>query len=1119
MKRFHFQSIKIRILFWFLILSIIPLISTLTITYFERVDSIKRNEFAKLTAIRDLKVNEISNWLNERLGDINVIAGDYELRKLENIFNKETKSREEFDNLNSVHKLLDRFIDNYYSYDEVFVVNPISGIVEISTNNENLGKNEAHEKYFKNIKTSHETYIQDVFLSNTTKTPEMIIAKPILCMSHNKHIVGILVVQINLNESLFKLLRNDVGLGQTGETLIVNSDSMAIHKLKWYEDAPLKLKITAEPAAKAVNGQTGIIESEDYHNERVLAAYTYIPAMKWGFVAKQNLAEVYKPISNMLWNFMVIFLLTSLVIIILALKLSNTITKPILAINKIAKSITGGNYSARINIKSNDELGSLSRELNKMADKTESMLKLDKNTAKITQSMIGKTKLKDLANSLLKRLMKISNANMSTFFILNEENKTYEIFESIGAKTELIAPFSAENPEGEFANVISTKSIFYHKNIPDNSKFYFKTVAGEVLPKEIISIPIMDEDDIVAIISLININKFDDQTLAVLRQTWTNINVFYSNLSANEKTKILVENLSIVNQKLEAQSEELQEQAEELQEQAEELRTTTNELQHQNIELEAQKKQVESATKLKSEFLSNMSHELRTPLNSILALSHVLIQQTKDKLEEEEYSYLKIVERNGKNLLKLINGILDLSKIEAGRMEINTSYFSVIQMLKLVCESLKPLANNKNLDLKLMFDENLPKINSDELKLHQVFTNIINNSIKFTEKGTVEIKAAYIDDKIRITVKDTGIGISKNDLQYIFEEFRQSDGTNSRKFEGTGLGLAIADKLVEILGGEISVESEVGKGSTFTVNLPLNWENPNETQKFNSKNKTIVKNIFDEVAKKENVDYSDKVILIVDDNKDSTQQLKHIVIQLGIKAEIANDGKEALKIIKQTKPDGIILDLMMPDVDGFKVIDQLVKNDYTKDIPIIILTAKDLSSKDMSRLSQPNIRQIIQKGDINFEQLQTNIKQILYTNTPKHLRGNQTEKTYETPIKKDNLNIFIISNNKDNATTINALLKDYYEEVKNINIDETIIISNPEKDNILLFDMPTQDISKSEVLNNLKFNKKVVNLPIIAISAKAMTGDKEKFISLGFDGYISMPIDINKLTSEINKVI
>ncbi len=1118
MKRYHFNSIKGRILFWFLFLSIIPLISTLTITYFERVKSIKAREFSKLTAIRDLKVNEISNWLDERVGDLNVISGDYEIRELEEIFNREIRSKEDIYRVNSVHKLLGRFVENYYSYEEIFIVNPKSGIVEISTNNENLGKNKSHETYFKNPNPSNKTYIQDVFLSSKTQIPEMTIAKPILCKSHNQHIIGILVVHINLNKSLFKLLQNDVGLGETGETLIVNKDSMAINKLKWFEDAPLKLKITAEPAMRGVQGQTGIIEAKDYHGQKVLAAYTYIPITKWGFVAKQNLSEVYNPIKNMLWNFIIIFALTSLAIVFLALKLSRTITKPIFSINNIAKTITGGNYSARINIKSNDELGSLARQLNKMADKTESMLKIDKNTSKVTQSMIGKTKLKDLANSLLKQLMNISKANMSTFFIFNEENNSYEIFESIGAKSGLIEPFSAVNPEGEFANVISAKSIFHHKNIPDSSNFYFRTVAGEIPPKEIISIPIMENDKVLAIISLISINKFDDETLQVLRQTWTNINVFYNNLMANERTRVLADNLSIAYQKLETQSEELQEQTEELQEQteelqeqSEELRVTTNELQNQNVKLEAQKKQVESATKLKSEFLSNMSHELRTPLNSILALSHVLIQQTKDKLGEEEYSYLEIVERNGKNLLKLINGILDLSKIEAGRMEISTTYFSVSQLLQLVCESLQPLAKNKKIDLKLIVDENIPKISSDELKLHQVFTNIINNAIKFTEKGVVEIKAHYVNDIIKISVKDTGIGISKENLSFIFEEFRQSDGTNSRKFEGTGLGLAIADKIIEILGGEINVESEEGIGSTFTVSLPLNWKKSSKPDELSIKNDNIVNKIVDAFSDKDDVDYSNKLILIVDDNKDSTKQIKYLVEQLGIKAEVANDGKEALAFVNHTIPDGIILDLMMPEIDGFKVINQLMKNENSRDIPIVILTAMDLSYQDMLKLSHSNVQQIIQKGDVNFEQLQSNIKQILSSKIAKSIDESQDT--------SNKINIFIISNNKDNATTINALLKDDYEEVKILNSDETIKVDMPDEKNILLFDMPTQDISKTEVLKYLKFSTQINNLPIIAISAQAMTGDKEKFISLGFDGYVSMPIDINTLSLEINRLL
>lgn len=236
-----------------------------------------------------------------------------------------------------------------------------------------------------------------------------------------------------------------------------------------------------------------------------------------------------------------------------------------------------------------------------------------------------------------------------------------------------------------------------------------------------------------------------------------------------------------------------------------------------------EKKNIETqeASRLKSEFLSNMSHELRTPLNSIMALSHVLIKQTKEKLNDDENNYLKIVERNGKRLLLLINDILDLSKIEAGKMEIIPEYISISSLLQIVRGNMLALAEEKGLTLTLSVTNDLPKVETDELRLHQVLTNIVGNAVKFTGKGAVELKANSDSENIYIEVKDTGIGISKEELPHIFDEFRQAQGTSTRQHEGTGLGLAIANKLIRLLGGEIKVKSELGRGSVFTILIPI----------------------------------------------------------------------------------------------------------------------------------------------------------------------------------------------------------------------------------------------------------------------------------------------------------
>lgn len=268
----------------------------------------------------------------------------------------------------------------------------------------------------------------------------------------------------------------------------------------------------------------------------------------------------------------------------------------------------------------------------------------------------------------------------------------------------------------------------------------------------------------------------------------------------------------------------MQQQTEELQNQTEELRQTTDTLEMQNTELEEKRRQVESSNKLKSEFLANMSHELRTPLNSIMALSSVLIMRAKKKLNNEENDYLKIIERNGKRLLALINDILDLSKIEAGKMDVHPKPVSLGGLIQTITENIHTLSEQKSLDLTLNLEDNLPKIETDEARLHQALLNIVANAVKFTDKGSIEVSTKHDKKFVYIEVKDSGIGIAQEVLPHIFDEFRQADGTTSRQYEGTGLGLSITKKMMDVLGGEIQVKSELNIGSVFTVILPIKWQ-------------------------------------------------------------------------------------------------------------------------------------------------------------------------------------------------------------------------------------------------------------------------------------------------------
>lgn len=1365
MKLLSFKTIRTRLTTWFLILALAPLFIGILITYYHEKQAIELENFYKLAAIRDLKVQQLESWLEERKGDLHLMIGDLEIRSLETIFDKTIRSSRDLEKIEVARDLLTRNQLYHNSYEEIFIIGANTKLIEVSSNNSSIGDNKSNNLYFTVPLETGEIYIKDIYYSKTLNRPQMTISMPILCLKHSNHIIGIMVVRINLENTLYKLLLNKVGLGETGETLIVNKDLIALNELRSQKDAVLNLKINAEPAVEAASGKTGITKTLDYQGKEVLAAYTYIPQMGWGFISKQDLSELNIPIRALVLTLLILFIISALIIVILVFWLSEKISKPIVDLDIAANKIRGGDYSVRTVVDSKDELASLANSINEMTASIESRIYTQKGVADISDTMIGQSSIQQFGSELLKQLMKITDANMSTFYILNEATKQYEHFSSVGVNEKLLSPFSAENPEGEVGNAISRKRIYYLRDIPENTIFNYKTSAGNAIPREIITIPILVDDNVVAIISLVNIHSFSKECYDILKQSWSGINVSYSNLMASERTQIFAEQLSQSNQQLEVQTEELQDQAEELQEQAEELQRSTIELQEQNIELENQKKQVEGADRLKSEFLSNMSHELRTPLNSIMALSRVLIMQAKDKLNDEENNYLEIVERNGKRLLSLINNILDLSKIESGKMDVEPKHTSIGALLQLIKENIQTLSEEKDIALNLNIPNNLSSVETDEARLHQVLLNVVSNAVKFTKEGAVDITVNQDSQNVYIEVKDSGIGISQEVLPHIFDEFRQADGTSSRQYEGTGLGLAIAYKLTQALGGIISVKSKLGEGSVFTISIPIKWhedefstkditiktrdlqtdkkiilvvdDDPetvknisNHLKEFGFKtigttsgrealklaekyqpfaitldvimpemdgwevlqelknnlftkdipviivsisddkdtgfalgavgyiNKPVEKkllvseiyklhalpdtvmivddneferehmskiieaenintilakggteciellknkipdilvldlmmpdmngfkvlekirknaktkdlpvivvtakdltkedkenlsgkissiitksdatqqDLFKEIqrilaelekSRKMNIpkrDGSKNNILIVEDNPDAIIQIKAVLENENYKVDIAGGGQEALDYLQHSIPDGIILDLMMPDIDGFDVLNKIRNTQETKNIPVLILTAKDLTKEDLSKLSSNNIQQLIHKGDVNIEGLLLKVSLMLgiEPRSSKFEVSNINEKEEIFKPQTSNLNptVLIVEDNPDNMTTIKAILKNKYAIAEAVDGEEGLRMSISLLPDLILLDMSLPRMDGEKVTRLLKENNETKNIPIIAVTAQAMKGDSERFIEAGCNGYIPKPIDPVELLTEISKLL
>ncbi len=357
----------------------------------------------------------------------------------------------------------------------------------------------------------------------------------------------------------------------------------------------------------------------------------------------------------------------------------------------------------------------------------------------------------------------------------------------------------------------------------------------------------------------------------------------------------------------------------------------------------ARAQELARVNKVKSEYFTRMSHELRTPLNSIITLTSVLLKKMSGELNAEQMKQIQIIKQNGENLLKLINNILDMSKIEAGRMDVSYTYFSLVQAVQANIEAIRPLCQRKKLKLELKLDKKLPQyIFSDQDKISRVMTNILGNAIKFTERGNivVVVKAADRGKQIHFSISDSGIGMDKDEISRIFQSYQQLDHTDRRRFEGTGLGLAISKQMWTLLGGTISVQSKKGKGTTFHLYLPLNKE-------LGEKEKLLTESISvsnrREASQKPGVQKGGvrkNLVLLVDDNQDNQYAVRFILEDKGYRVVFARDGAEGIEKAVKLKPDLILMDMMMPKVDGYQATQKIRSYKTLKNVPIIAMTAK-----------------------------------------------------------------------------------------------------------------------------------------------------------------------------------
>jgi len=806
-----------------------------------------------------------------------------------------------------------------------------------------------------------------------------------------------------------------------------------------------------------------------------------------------------KELDTQLTNKLVLIAIAILILsFIVNFNLLRSINKPIDELTLATQRFHQGDLNARSSITSENEFGILAASFNKMVANIQQKTDLDEKFAALASLMLSEYDIKKFFQATLNSLAEHTGSQMAAIYLLSDDKKNFNHFESIGIDNNARQSFDASNYEGEFGAVLSTRKVYHIKIVPDDTRFIFHTVSGKFTPREIITLPIVADNEVVAVISLSSINTYNQQSVQLIDRILITLCARVEGILAYHKMKEFSAALELQNRELDAQKTELASQS--------------AELTIYNTELEMQKNQLGEANRLKTVFLSNMSHELRTPLNSVIALSGVLNRRLSDQIPEEEYSYLEVIERNGKHLLDLINDILDISRIESGHEEVEISTFNLCNLVDELVSLIEPMAIKKNIELFKVAGVSECSITSDVTKCRHILQNLISNAVKFTETGKVEIKSVKNEKNIAITITDTGIGIAQEHLLHIFDEFRQADNTTSRRYGGTGLGLAIAKKYANLLGGTVSVESQIGKGSAFTLTLPLYF--PTDLKA----NKTHETGKFIQPAPKKKLEHSDystnKTILLVDDSAPAIIQIKDILEECSFDILTAQDGAEALDIIANITPDAMILDLMMPGIDGFKVLETLREADRTAHVPVLILTAKHISKEELTFLKRNNIHQLIQKGDVNRTELMNAVMAMVTTEKPELISPPKPPPSPDVrPV------VLIVEDNVDNLITTKALLIDTYTVLEAMDGNTGVEMAVNHLPNLILMDIALPGIDGIEAFKAIRRNPLLQHVPIVALTASAMTSDRETILAHGFDAYIAKPIDEKTFIKTINTIL
>ena len=963
-------------------------------------------------------------------------------------------------------------------------------------------------------------------------------------------------------------------------------------------------------------------------------------------------------------------------------QLAANLTTQVRAIAEVATAVTKGDLTRSIKVEASGEVAALKDTINEMIrNLKDTTIKnneqdwLKTNLAKFSRMLQGQKDLLTVGKLILSELAPVVGAQHGVFYTMINagEEPRLHLLASYAFRARKHASHDLKLGETLVGQAALEKERILLTRVPSDY-VQISSGLGEATPLNLIVLPVLFEGQVKAVIELASFENFSPTHLIFLDQLTESIGIVLNTIEANMRTEDLLKQSQSLARELQAQQEELQKTNLELEDKAKLLAEQNVEVEKKNMEVEQARQALEEkaaqlalTSKYKSEFLANMSHELRTPLNSLLILSDQLCANKDGNLQAKQVEFAKTIHSSGQDLLRLINDILDLAKIESGTVSVEVSDLRLQDLKDYVERTFQPIADHKKLDYNVVLNPKLPRnVRTDAKRLQQILKNLLSNAFKFTEKGriTLEIEPATsgwsadhatlsaAPEVVAFRVSDTGIGIPPEKQQIIFEAFQQADGSTNRKYGGTGLGLSISREIARLLGGEIQLVSDVGEGSTFTLYLPAiigSSERVEAPATVVPAPTGFVQRVSRQLPTSEPVESptiiddrdaigpNDQSLLIIEDDPTFAEQLLELARTHGFKGVVAPRGSDALQLARRLHFTAITLDIVLPDMDGRRVLSRLKDDPATRHIPVMILSGTDrdemgLKHGALSHVSKPiladalnqqfvALKSFIQRPVKNLllvedNEIQRNSTIELIGNTDVHTHAvgtgaeglealrNQTfdcvvvdlglpdmpgtkfieevraagfeslpivvhtgrelpkeeaeemKRLARTIILKDvqsperlfdetalflHRNVeklppdkrrlveslhkdgevlagkraLIVDDDMRNIFAMTSFLERYEMEITAAEngLDALRLMKEAGPFDVVLMDIMMPDMDGYETMRRIRADETHRDLPILALTAKAMKGDKEKCIEAGASDYIAKPVDTEQLLS------